>query len=138
MISRHGKRRVGAILSFELLLVLPVFMLLLFGMIVLSTLLAAEARFAHASREGARVAALGGDLAAVEATVAAVLGDQQFQAATVTVTPDISSGNAYPSGTAMEVLVTIPAPLVVPDLTAAVGFSIRNQTIAGRTVMRRE
>ena len=133
-----ARRRVGSILSVELLFVLPILLALLLAMTEFSLLLSTEARYAHASREGARVAALGGDLAGVELAVRNVLGDGQFEASTLTVTPDISSVNNYPSGTAMEVIVAIRARQVVPDLLRFFGFSLGDQQVLGRTVMRRE
>ncbi len=67
-----------------------------------------------------------------------VLGDDQFSVSVIEVTPDISVANDYPSGTAMEVIVAVPARRIVPDLLRFFGFGLGNQTVLGRTVMRRE
>jgi Flp pilus assembly protein TadG len=71
-LTRSGRRRAGA--AIELLLVFPILLSILLAMVEFSMMLVARQQLAGASREGARVAAQGGDLPAVQATVAQYLG----------------------------------------------------------------
>jgi len=132
--GRYSRRRLGAIHAVELLLLLPIVLILIVGMVEYSMILSIDQQLAVASREGARVAAQGGDSCEVEAAARLALGCGSVgQNAVVTSQLTDISGN--------PVLVRVAvcdASSVVPDMLRFLGFSIQNQELAGATVMRRE
>jgi len=67
-IIRHARDDKGAA-AVEFALVLPILVLLLFGMIEFGVVYDAQLQVTHAAREGARRAAVGGNMAAVQAVV---------------------------------------------------------------------
>jgi hypothetical protein len=122
----------------ELLLVLPLLVALLVGMVEFSMLLVARQHLLTASREGARVAALGGDQDEVAHAVYRYLGEGRLADAEVVAVLDDEAGRPIPSGEAVEVRVRLPANHAVPDLLRFVGISIAKDEIVARTVMRKE
>jgi Flp pilus assembly protein TadG len=137
MRANRPRRRKGQV-AVEMLLVLPILLAVLVGTVEFSLWLTAQQQVNLATREGARAAATGGSAADVNHAVRLALGDQRFQQATVQAHLNDSAGNPLPSGQPVSVLVQLPAGAVVPDLLAFVGLSIRNQTLIGQTVMRKE
>jgi Flp pilus assembly protein TadG len=132
-----GRRRRG-VLSIELILILPILLTLLVGMFEFSALLVARQQLVAASREGARVAALGGDATAVQQAVQQYLGTGNLAGAQVQAVLTDSSGNPVASGDPVTVAVQIPATQAVPDMLRFVGFSMQNVTLTAQTVMRKE
>jgi Flp pilus assembly protein TadG len=122
----------------ELLIVLPILLSLLLGMVEFSMFLAARQQVTTASREGARVAALGGSAQEVQQAVLLFLGRGNLGTANVQVTLSFSTGLPGVNGQAAQVTVSLPANQVVPDLLRFIGVSIQNQTIVASTVMRLE
>jgi Flp pilus assembly protein TadG len=137
-INRRKRGRRDGTVAIELLLVLPLLLSLLLGMIEFSMLLAARQQVTTASREGARVAALGGTAAEVRQAVGQFLGTGNLSNANVQVTFIAQNGLPGTSGDAMQVIVSLPVTQAVPDLLAFVGISLQNQTIVASTVMRKE
>ena len=133
---RAGRRR-GTV-ALELLFVLPVLLLVVLAIIELSLLLGAEHRLTAASREGARVAALGGGPQEIEQAVRLHLGQGVFQQATITAVLRDARGRPLHSGEPVAVDVKIAAQSAIPDLLCFIGFSIKGQTLCGHTVMRKE
>jgi Flp pilus assembly protein TadG len=133
---RHHRRR-GS-LTAELLFVLPILLVFLLGTVEYSMLFLAEQQLMVASREGARVAALGGTSTDVEQAARQVLGTGSLGQATVESVLTDDLGQPLPTGSPVAVTVSIPAAQAVPDLLAFAGLSIRNQTLAAQTVMRKE
>lgn len=143
-LKRFGQqeaRRRGSV-TVEMTLLFPVVLLLFLGMIEFSMMLHARQQLLAASREGARVAALGGDLDEVRQAVRLYLGNGRLGDAdvrlTATNTEPVQDTREIPSGERVEVWVSIPAGYVVPDLLRIVGYSIRNEELVARTVMRKE
>jgi hypothetical protein len=141
MIAPQRSSRRGS-LTMELLLVLPVVVALLLGMIEFSMILFSRQQLLAASREGARVAALGGDKQDVKNAVRRYLGQGRLATTEVRLTDAagdaIASGGAVPPGEAVEVWLRLPTNYAVPDLLKFVGFSIKRDELVARTVMRRE
>ncbi len=139
--TKTAARRPGS-LSLELVFVFPILFLLLLALIQFSLTLHARQQLVAASREGCRVAALGGDRLEVEAMVKRVLGEGRLADAEVIVADEagtpLPSGALIPSGELALVWVRLPAGYVVPDLLRCVGYSHRNDDLVGRTAMRRE
>lgn len=140
-ISHHRQRRRG-ILTFELLLILPILLLLVLAMVQFSLTLHARQQLVAASREGCRIAAIGGDLGEVERTIRRTLGNGRLAEADIELTDEAGSpivaGQAVPSGDAVAVWLRIPTTAVVPDLLRFMGYSIKGEELVARTLMRRE
>jgi len=139
---RRSARKCRGSVTVELILTFPILLALFLGMIEFSMLLYARQQLAGASREGARVAALGGELTDVEQTVRRYLGDGRLGDAEVHMSQTggqrISTAQAVPAGEPIEVWVRIPAAYAVPDLLRIVGYSLRDEEIVARTAMRKE
>jgi Flp pilus assembly protein TadG len=125
-------------LAIELLLILPILLALVGGMIEFSLLLGARQQLLAASREGARVAAQGGDATEVERAVRLYLGQGNLQAAQVQATVTDTNGNPLSTGDPVQVVVQLPAVQATPDLLAFIGVSLHDQVLVARTVMRKE
>lgn len=139
---KRGRRRRRGILALELLFILPILMLLMLAMVQFSLTLHARQQLVAASREACRVAALGGDLGEVERTVRRTLGSGRLSDADVELTDEtgtpIPAGMTVPSGEMVSVWLRLPTIHVVPDLLRFMGYSIKNDELVARTVMRRE
>lgn len=133
-----AKRRRRGLVAVELLFVLPLLLAVLLGTVEFSLWLTAQQQVNLASREGARVAATGGNRDDVDAVVRVALGPGRFDRATITATLTDEDGDPVLPGRPVAVVVQLPAAAVVPDLLAFVGLSIRNQILVGQTVMRKE
>lgn len=135
---RTKQARSGAIMAMELLLILPLMMAIFFGTVEYGLLLAAEARLFNASREGARVAAAGGDIDDVKTAVKAALlkGEQNLVDIQALLTDD--DDNPLKPGDQVAVMVSAPATTLVPDFLRFIGISISNRCLIGQTAMRKE
>ena len=132
--------RTGAVLAMELLLVFPLMMAIFFGTVEYGLLLAAEARLFNASREGARVAAAGGNIDDVRAAVnTALLTNEvsRVHVQAVLTDPPSSSDPVLPGGQ-VAVHVSAPARALVPDFLRFIGISLAHRCLSGQTVMRKE
>jgi hypothetical protein len=137
----RGRPRRG-ILAFELLLVLPILLIVVLAAVQFSLTLHARQQLVAASREGCRVAALGGDLGEIERTIRLTLGNGRLADADIELTDEagkpISAGMTIPSGDSVAVWLRLPTIHVVPDLLRFMGYSIQKDEMVARTVMRRE
>lgn len=142
MLIRRTRRERRGVLALELLLILPLLLVIILAAVQFSLTLHARQQLVAASREGCRIAALGGDLGEVEKMVRKVLGDGRLGEADVELTDEtgapVPSGLAVPSGEAVAVWLRLPTAYAVPDLLRFVGYSIRKDELVARTVMRRE
>jgi hypothetical protein len=133
--TRQARRGAAAV---EALLTLPVLVTVVLAVVELSMLSAVQEQLLAASREGGRVAALGGNENDVSQAVQRHLGHGAVSAARIQLVLRDHSGHPLPSGNPVQVVVSIPAKQVVPDLLRFIGFSIQKQTLTGSTVMRKE
>lgn len=135
---RHLRGRKGAILSAELLLVLPIVMALCLGMAELSMLLMAMQRVEAASSAACRVATLPAsdpvalEQAVREAAARALLKAKLVQAYQLEFAP-----GQFP-GDPVTVEVRVPMKAAAPDLLRIFGFSLKGQELVSRTVMRKQ
>lgn len=127
-----------ATVSFELLLISPILLGVLLAVVEMSMIVVTSQQLAHASAQGARVAAQGGGEEEVVRTVRQTLGDGVLAGAQVETILTDPQGQPLPSGQAVVVWVSIPATEAVPDLLRFIGFTIKDETLLGRTVMRKE
>ncbi len=134
-VPRRGRRRVGALLSAEMLIVTPVVMVMAFGMVEASLLISSYNQLKHASAVGARVCSVSpGDCrAAVTAAVQEVLIDERLIEHVEIVCED--SGL---SGEICRVTLSIEMSEAAPNLLAALGFSLVGRELNVATAMRKE
>lgn len=126
-------RRRGAILSMELILVLPLFLLLLFAIVEFTMLTAAQTRIANAAHAGARQLCLTNAPAeTVRKDVIQSLGSRLGGGATVEVTDPGKAGDR------INIRVNVPMQNAAPDLLWMTGFSVRNRVMAADALMVRE
>jgi Flp pilus assembly protein TadG len=137
MKSRKIPTRPGS-LSLEFLLILPIALTITLAMVEFSLIFVARQQLSAASREGARVAAIGGSSDDVNAAVATFLGTGILGQATVASVLTDDQGNPLPSGAPVQVVVTLPTAQAVPDMLAPFGFTVGNDVITARTIMRKE
>lgn len=131
--NRRGAlhERTGSILSMELLFVLPVMLLLVLAMVEMTFLIAAETRLAAASREGARIAALGGDAGDIQDRLDALFGSQSSDVAFIVTFLNDSQNPGDP----VQVEVSGTASAFAPNYLKFAGFDLARKTLTARTVM---
>lgn len=132
--SRRSHRRLGAVLSLELILVLPIVMAILLGLVETSMLWSASLRVQAAAAAGCRVATYpGATMPAVRQAIETSLGKQPLvDSYGVDV---VGSGL---SGDDIAVTVNVPQTACSPDLLRIFGFSLEGKLVTARSVMRRE
>ena len=135
--SKQHLGRTGSA-AVELLFVLPILLLLILAMVQVGMLMAAQQQLQLASREAARVAALGGTKTEVEDAAKIVLGKGVLSQATIASVLTDSDGKPLPSGAAVIVEVSMATKAAVPNFVAWSGVVLAGETISGRTVMRKE
>lgn len=109
----------------ELALLLPIVILILFGITEFGRALSAYLAISHAAREGARQGALGATDAEIERTVRNCASGLDALALTVTVSPSQSS---RVSGTTVTVRVDYNFQVLVPVISAITGPTIPMST----------
>lgn len=123
-----SSNRKGAILSMELVLVLPIFLLLIFSIVEFSMLMSARTRVANAAQNGARMLSICGTSSSATETeirsrVEQSLGPSLAQQCVITISP-----GTYASDLG-HVHVQVPMRNACPDLLWMTGFSIANRSI---------
>ncbi|MBL8818640.1 MAG: pilus assembly protein [Planctomyces sp.] len=121
-VDRMDRR--GAILSMELVLVLPILMLLIFAVAEFSMLTSAQTKVSDAARTGARVLSMsGGNSTEIQQLVMEILGPNLANGCQVDVQPGQFAGDTG------LVRVTVPMRNATPDLLWMTGFSVRGRSI---------
>jgi len=129
--SRRRSERGSAAVEFAILL--PLLVLLLFGIIEFSIAYNHEQGLHAAAREGARVASLPQTTQAdvidrVKSSLQGVLNSTDIQNATITVTPSGSQPcNGAPAGTHVVVTVSAPDDLAIPLYTKTLTLTGRGE-----------
>lgn len=136
-VLKNIKRKKGQALV-EMALVLPILLLLVFGMIDFGRVLQINLAATEASREIARVAALMGNDATAATTIAtvqtnAISAITSGNTVTVTITPSASS--ARTSGTEVKVVVATKVDLITPLINTMVTDPF---PVSASTTMRAE
>ncbi len=132
---RHHKShlRRGAVLTMELVLVLPIFLLLLFAIVEFSMLTSARLRIADAARSGVRSICLSNASdESIRTDIRNILGPKLAE--------NIRIDVAIPrqTGALANVRVTIPMSNAAPDLLWMTGFSVRDRVLIADAPMVRE
>ena len=125
--SKTSNRK-GAILSMELVLVLPIFLLLVFSIVEFSMLMSAQTRVANAAQNGARMLSICGVASStaeteIKSRVEQLLGPALAQQSVITITP-----GAYASDLG-HIHVQVPMRNACPDLLWMTGFSVARRYI---------
>jgi Flp pilus assembly protein TadG len=111
---RWGTRSDQGAAAVEFALVLPVLVLMLFGIIQFGLIFNQWQQLEHATREGARWASLQNSAAAVRSTVIAAAPTLGLTAADITITPPNPTGLTL--GTPVTVTSQIDVPVFTPGL----------------------
>lgn len=128
--GRVSLGRRGAILSMELVLVLPIFLLLIFGIAQYSMLMAAHARISSAAQTGVRLMSLSGaSEAEVQQSVSQLLGVSLASECEIEVEP------AEYAGQVGRVHVRVPMASASPDLLWMTGFSLAGRYLEASSAM---
>jgi Flp pilus assembly protein TadG len=130
-------------LALELVVVLPVLLLTLLAMAQFSMLLTARSELLEASREGARLAARGGDHGLIEtevkATVRRVLGKGRLAGTDVVVQWKAADPDHPEAGRErVEVQTSTLAAVAAPNFLGWLGFTLQGQRLTATTVMNVE
>ena len=124
----HGRR--GAILSMELVLILPIFLMLIFSIVEFSMLMSAHTRVANAAHSGARLMCLRGASAEeVQEQVISLLGAALSSNCRIDVQPASHAGDIG------RVSVCVPMKNASPDLLWIAGYSLANRSICADAPM---
>lgn len=131
--ANQKQKRRGAILTMELVLVLPMFLLLLFAIVEFSMLMSARSRVADAAKAGVRricIANASADI--VRADVTELLGPTLSQNVAIDVQIPERAGEVA------NVQIVIPMSNAAPDLLWMTGFSVRDRHLVAEAPMIRE
>jgi len=126
------RRRDSGAAAVEFALVLPILVLLVFGIIQFGHLFNQWQQLEHATREGARWASLQNSTAAVKSTVKAAAPTLGLTDADITITP------ANPTGLALGTPVTVVSRVVVPVFTPGLLGMGPTVTLTARATQRSE
>ncbi|HIE97839.1 MAG TPA: hypothetical protein EYG03_06385 [Planctomycetes bacterium] len=130
---QHQRSRSGVILSMELVLVLPIFLLLLFAIIEFSLLSTARIRISDAAHAGARRLCLSDtDPAGIRDEVKLMLGKKLSRDAMIEV------ADSQKPGERINVRILVPMKNATPDLLWLTGFSVRSRILVADALMVRE
>lgn len=131
---RTAPRRRGAILSMELVFVLPIVLGLLFAIIEFGMLWSAQQLAKEASAAGCRVATLpGADELAVRHAVEQVLRKPHYVSSY-----QLRVFGGARTGDEVGVAVRLPMTAAAPDLLGILGFRLGGRNLTAETVMRKE
>jgi hypothetical protein len=131
--SKAGRKRRRGLLSLELLITLPIFLVLLLGLLEYSLLFAARGDVAEACRAGVRRAALiDATLDDVENAVRSTLGPRMGRLA------EINTDLGEHTGDVVAVAVRVPMNVASPDLLWPIGFGLRDRYFVCQSRMAKE
>ena len=130
---QRQRSRSGVILSMELVLVLPIFLLLLFAIVEFSLLSTARMRISDAAHAGARRLCLSDTgPEGIRDEVKLMLGKKLSRDATIEV------AGSQKSGERINVRILVPMKNATPDLLWPAGFSVRGRILVADASMVRE
>jgi len=130
---RPSPTKRAGLFSVELIFVLPILLLVVFALVELSLLLAAERKLTEVSAVVARTGSLGGTDAEMTAVMKAALGPKWADNAELKVSPTHADDRLQ--GTTLEVTVSLPAKYAGPNLLRSIGINLTEATLVGRTVI---
>lgn len=132
--SSSRRRRLGAVLSMELIFVLPLLFALILASVEFGMLWSSGRRVEEAAAAGCRTASFrGADEQAVRRSIERVLDRASLvKSYSLDVRRDLPDAN--------EVCVTVSVPMkaAAPDMLGLIGFTLGSRKITAQTVMRKE
>jgi len=131
MIRRLRKSENGQALV-EMALVLPLFFLLLFGVIEMGRVGYAYITVSNAAREGGRIATIGGTDLAINSSIKNAAVSLDPASLTITITPSQSQRQ---SGQGVTIQVSYPVQLVIPLISNVISNPV---VVSASVVMRQE
>lgn len=136
-IDRRNRRRAarkGAVLSMELIFVLPIVICLVLAVIEFGMLWSANQRVKEAASAACRIATFrGADMTAVRRAA-----EQTLKRSSLVSTYSIDIRNATPDASEIAVTVTVPMKAAAPDMLGLIGFGLGNRQMSASAVMRKE
>jgi hypothetical protein len=134
----RSQGRPGFLSSMEFALFFPILVLTLIAIVQFSQVLAVDARLSGASREGARIAACGGDSTQITNAVYATLPPAERHLVTIQTNAVLSDGTPAPLTPGVDVVVRVSV-LTKNVVGHPLAFVVaNNQELVGQTVMRKE
>ncbi len=132
--SSSRRRRLGAVLSMELIFVLPLLFALILASVEFGMLWSSGRRVEEAAAAGCRTASFrGADEQAVRRSIERVLDRASLvRSYSLDVRRDLPDAN--------EVCVTVSVPMkaAAPDMLGLIGFTLGSRKITAQTVKRKE
>ncbi len=130
--------RLGAMLSMELLLVLPVLLILLAALVEFSLIWSANSKVKAASQLGCRVATLPATHPDVAEQVIREKVNETLDKSSLVENHELEFVLGAYTGDKVSVRVRVPMKAVAPDLLSFVGLGLEDRVIVATTVMRKE
>jgi len=135
--NRRSRTRRGALQAAQLLLVLPIFLLVLFGIIQFGAFFMQQQRLESAVNVAAQIAAAEHDTDTLRQEAA----EEAFYSALSQVSwqkqVELSIDLVHLNGEAVKVSAAVPSSAVLPDVLAWVGLGLGNQQMSAQAVMKR-
>lgn len=132
--SSAGRRRLGAVLSMELIFVLPIVLALILASVEFGMLWSSGRRVEEAAAAGCRTASFrGADESAVRRSV-----ERALDRASLVKNYAIDVRRDVPNPNEVCVTVKVPMKAAAPDMLGIIGFTLGSRTITAQSVMRKE
>jgi Flp pilus assembly protein TadG len=136
--KRTPRRRKGALLSVELVFVLPILLIILFGFVELSLLLMGMQRVQAASSAACRVATLPATDADLQQQAMREAAAGALGKAGMVETFQMNSDIGPNAGDPVAVEISVPMAAAAPDLLRVIGFSLQGRQLVVRTQMSKQ
>lgn len=132
--SSTRKRRQGAVLSMELIFVLPILLALILASVEFGMLWSSGRRVEEAAAAGCRTASFrGADEAAIRRSIERTLDRESLvKSYSIDVRRDL------PDPSEVCVTVSVPMKAAAPDMLGIIGFTLGSRRITAQSVMRKE
>jgi hypothetical protein len=131
---RSSASRLGAVMSMELIFVLPILLALIFASIEFGMLWSSGRRVEEAAAAGCRTASFrGADDFAVRRSI-----ERTLDRPSLVNTYAIDINRSLPNPNEVCVTVKVPMKAAAPDMLGIIGFTLGTRTITAQSVMRKE
>jgi hypothetical protein len=128
----------GAVLSLELLLVLPILLAIILGAVELSMLMMSMQRVQAASMAACRVGTLPASNMDDQQFAMANAAEQALGSDSLVAEYDMQTDVGVYPGDPVVVALTVPMTAAAPDLLKVLGFSLEGRQLASQTQMCRQ
>lgn len=135
--GRPKRARRGALQSIELIMLLPLLVILLFGCLQLSFLFSASSRLKAASEAACRVATMPAADTSQQLRHMRAAAEQVLEKASLVKNYELSLEPGQNTGDPVAVELRVAMEAATPDLLGPI-FSLRGRELKARTVMRKE